>query len=564
MRIPKSAPTIALCLVTVIYVGCLAGLGVRGFWIIDNAVKFIQVRTLIDNDYRDLAIDLPGQDLDPSFHYNPMPLPFGFVRDGELYTIFPPFFAFLSSLPYRLMGFAGLYLLPLSGGLLALVAMRRIFALIRPESGAATLLVVLLGLATPLWFYSIVFWEHILAVALALWGLYYGLRLMDGGGRRELVAAAALLAGSVYFRDDYLLAAPAWLLVMAMSGERRDLRSLLMWCAVFVVTLVPLALFNQLLFGNPLGTHIADHLGTSGGLVQHLTDRPRVIYNLLLDSGGSLLPSLLFAGPLTVLLLVRPVLKEQRLAPTLLGLGLFAIAYNIFLVVDLAGSDGRLGWLRAATSLFPLAPVVVLGLVSAVRTGDEKSNASPTRRLAMFTAIYCVFYVLASPVLGSKGFDWANRHLLLVYPLLTLAAVTNLSALAGSHDRRRIWLRVVVVILCVSSLGWQMYAVSRLDLMKRFSRELEATLAAEQPTVVITDVFWMPQMAYAHIDKTPMFYVRQRDHFPPLVERLAAQGYRSALFVTQTAAGTGVLPDAVIAVDGLDYFRLKAYHVPLE
>ncbi len=71
----------------------------------------------IRSGYESMALDWPGRALDPDFRFNPQPPPFTVVQEGRLYSQYPPVFALLSSFPYRLFGFPGLYALPLLGGI---------------------------------------------------------------------------------------------------------------------------------------------------------------------------------------------------------------------------------------------------------------------------------------------------------------------------------------------------------------------------------------------------------------------------------------------------------------
>ena len=78
-------------------------------------------------------------------------------------------FAVPSSFPYRLFGDPGLYLLPLAAGLLTLPA---VWSLAGMLSGARVgRAVPLASLGTPLWFYSLTFWEHTPAACLAVWSV---------------------------------------------------------------------------------------------------------------------------------------------------------------------------------------------------------------------------------------------------------------------------------------------------------------------------------------------------------------------------------------------------------
>ena len=132
----------------------LASLPPDGFWINDNGCKFVLMEGIIRSDYQEYAIPWPGRDLDPEFVYNPIRSPFGHVRDGKLFCTFSPVFALLSSVPYRLLGSYGLYLMPLLCGVLTLPAVWILTGWVAPSPRARRiaqpLSVVVAALAT-LW-----------------------------------------------------------------------------------------------------------------------------------------------------------------------------------------------------------------------------------------------------------------------------------------------------------------------------------------------------------------------------------------------------------------------------
>ena len=114
-------------------------------------------------------------------------------------------FATVSTVPYRLLGFWGLYLLPLLGSLGILRGVWRIGGLIGLGPSARHAATLLTGLATPVWFYSVLFWEHTVAVALCIGAVYWLLRYAESRTFGALWRGAALAALGVYFRDELYL-----------------------------------------------------------------------------------------------------------------------------------------------------------------------------------------------------------------------------------------------------------------------------------------------------------------------------------------------------------------------
>ena len=81
-----------LLLIAVVYLATLATTGHGGFWITDNASKFLQLQAIVGSGYSDYSIPWGGAVLDPELRFNPLPAPFTHVVQGRLYSQYPPFF----------------------------------------------------------------------------------------------------------------------------------------------------------------------------------------------------------------------------------------------------------------------------------------------------------------------------------------------------------------------------------------------------------------------------------------------------------------------------------------
>ena len=166
--------------VAVVYILTLAGLEGDGLWQVDNANKLLQVQAILHSGGEEFSLPWPGKTYDPAIEYNPIPNLFSRVEDGRLFSVFSPVFALVSTVPYALVGQAGLYILPLLASLIMLVGVGRLANFIAVEAGSPSpaqrhAAILLAGTCTPVWFYSVVFWEHTIAVCLCVWSLYYAL-----------------------------------------------------------------------------------------------------------------------------------------------------------------------------------------------------------------------------------------------------------------------------------------------------------------------------------------------------------------------------------------------------
>jgi hypothetical protein len=230
----RAAPVWAwpTAIVGIVYIACFALLPSPGLWINDNGAKLIQVESIIQGHYRDYSIPWPGAELDRSLQYSPIPSPIGEVRDGRLYVTYSQPFAVVSSIPYRLFGFRGLGLLPLICGLLVLPAVATLAGLLGASRGAQRFAVAITGLGTPLWFYSLTFWELTPALALGISSLVLLLRHLRDGENRPLVYSGLLAGLSIYLRADMLLFTAAMVVVL-VAARRHAPRTIGLHLAAF-------------------------------------------------------------------------------------------------------------------------------------------------------------------------------------------------------------------------------------------------------------------------------------------------------------------------------------------
>lgn len=178
IRLKKNAYCFSIALVTLVYIITFLCIEKRGFWIVDNANKFIQLQAINNSNFTDFSIPYPGSPIDPDYQYNPIPPPFSVVRDNRLYSVYSPLFAAISVVFYRLFSFTGLYLLPLLFSIFGLLGLLKIAKLLNFSKIAQNLTLIIAGFCTPLWFYSTVYWEHSIAVCLCIYGILYCLRFL--------------------------------------------------------------------------------------------------------------------------------------------------------------------------------------------------------------------------------------------------------------------------------------------------------------------------------------------------------------------------------------------------
>jgi hypothetical protein len=343
---------------------------VRGevFVVGDAGVKFLMTRQLASGDIAlDLRIPAEGwvQDLWRTEAMYPVPSPYVRHVDGKRYIMYPLTFPALSAPFYRLLGFRGLYVLPLLatwGAWFVLWWWCRAWEM--PPLATASALAAL-AFASPLTYYSATFWEHGPAVALA----FAGLALLLGAPRRppsgrQALVGGLLLGASGWLREEHFLMV-ALLLAVGLACRwwkgacfgvhmgRRAVVGLVTPCVLFVAV-------NLAAYGHALGPHSLGALGTlKRSSASQLARRSGTVLVFHLSQMVDYFPLVFLALGGAVVLVVRRRDEEDGRAGLLT---LLAVLFCLGVPLLLRSAGGRQWGSRFLLVVMPLL-CLVLALV---------------------------------------------------------------------------------------------------------------------------------------------------------------------------------------------------------
>src|SRR5262245_10872557 len=161
----------AAILVLAVYAAVLSIMPKEAFWSPDEGAKFIQAHSIAWRNGFQYAIPYGAARLDPEYAFYPTRCRFEDIYpvqhpDGTVGFHWPIWFPLVTSLFARAFGPVGLYVIPLVSGWLVAVLAGYFIAAWSPALAPVAILAV--GLATPIAFFSLTFWEHTLATLLAL------------------------------------------------------------------------------------------------------------------------------------------------------------------------------------------------------------------------------------------------------------------------------------------------------------------------------------------------------------------------------------------------------------
>ncbi|HEX8219898.1 MAG TPA: hypothetical protein VF914_11905 [Chloroflexia bacterium] len=532
---------LSLVLIAALYLAALASMPPEGLTQHDAGAKYLQVRNLrLASPSLDWSINYPARPLDPELRFVPFRDRQHYIDGDRIYLQWPIFLGLLTRIPWKVLGFWGLYVVPLLAGLGTLWAAYLLALKLGIGPRLAWAAVPLLGLATPLSIYSLLFFEHTLAALLVSLSLLSGVVALasERPASRALWLNAALLSVAIYFRSELYVLALAMGLAYAYMGWRDGAwrRALVRWGAAFAVSLVPLWAFYAITEGTILPLHAiwyfqGSDASSSGGL-----ELPAVRY--LASAGWRVVPDFLF-GPQSFPSSPRFPAWAEMLG--LLGLALCALP-GLMRLLRAPGAMGR--WrlpvvavgllLVAVPSLFALlsgelyynlhgfllaSPFLVLALWP-TRQAPTRAGASvdglhpitPSAWLQTVTLLYVGLHALIISVLSGLGpisrHEWGQRYLLPAYPALVVLSLLAISRIAEAHGGRR-WATHRVTLALASSalalmgvlLSVRGYAATLTERRQVVAwQALAGTLPGREP--LVTDVWWLP------LNLAPVFYTR--------------------------------------------------------
>ena len=501
-------------------------------WITDNGNKQMVLENLIRHGTPAMAN--PAAELDPGNRFFPDGnFHFRVMEDGKIRSIYPEFFSALALPGCRLLGNAGLWILPVGGTLAVLALFLALIGRLGLSPRLEAWLTGLLLCGSPLLFYSGTFWEMTLAAAFPL------AALLAARGKR-LFLAGLLLGAGLWLREEFYLVALCSG-IAALVFYPKEWKRCLPFGAGFLALAVPLWLYNFAVYGHLLGLHGAlyytHNVEGAPALAERLSGvfEGFFVYLWKFNPGN---PETVWyywvaLAPMFLLPVAGFLRGAERFKTAAAWAAVAAWAFLLWLFwtnpAPVLASGLTVGFLTAS----PLLAGFFLEWRNLLRRGPR-----PRRMLTLAALLYC----LALPLVLTRsdiGLIWGARHYLLIYPALF---ALGFAGFAGLRRNRSLAVALIAVALAMQAMGIRMLFGVAED-----AARAEATVAALEPRAVVSDVFFLPEMTPRLFFAKQWLYLKRDDRVDDLLAALRRRGVKRFTLVLSASPQFRQVSDAGLA-----------------
>jgi hypothetical protein len=527
-------------------------------WTPDTGIKRLQADSLRFHPWLDLTIHYPGRWIDPDLSFLPFGRNFHYVWQGEVYFAQPPIVAILGKPFILVLGDTGERVMPLLAGLASVYLVAVLMGRLHLRPAWAGVLVA--GLATPLLFYSLHFWEHTLAAALGLGAVVLVVNPAGAPSRRSLILSGLLAGMAAAVRKEMLFFALCLGVVLAcrdrlavqgnaVSGgrgrQRGAWRGLVLWALanVFVLSLYDLIVYLN--SGNALPPEL--RISVTPGLT------PR---SYLFVHGPSTLADFVFDFRYNREGMLGNALLIVVLAYWLAGWLPFERAREAVRVTALAALGAGVAYftwrLPVGNGLYGLLSASPFLAVSLLRPQAVTPARQAIGLVALgFFALGALGLGLLTPAgPGVVGLEWGARYALAAFPLgvpLALQSLQTLWGRAAHSGLARLHLALALGLVGLS-VWIQVLGVREARASIAGGLVVRSGLLALPEAQLVTDLSWLPVRTPEAYAAKEIFQAETPDELSRWVEAAFAVGVRRFAYVSFGALSEDAL--AAAAPDG--------------
>ena len=492
-----------------------------GFWTIDNGLKYLAIHEQAHHPLQSFNITIPDSHVDPWNEAAPLIPPFVYQHNDKLVPVFPPLFIVLCSIAWKFLGQWIIWWIPL-------IASLGIFAVCwlayrNNLSGTNLIVILLLGLASPMAFYALSLWEHTTSILFLLLGIVLTYRPEESSSLWKWIIGGILLGVGGMFRLECWIVAVSW--AIASFHYRHRVRWTAMVMGLVLAAVLWLASnfwwtgsFWPLQFGENWKMYGLS--GEHSGIIAWIVTRWESFVNLIVAAHPRLMVNIVLNAAMILGIALALIIKKRKIAN--LGFGLIIGTYIVFLI-----QEWRLDHPVAGTAftggLLWCCPWVILAIF-AVKKKDLIS-----RRLLTAILLAIVLIILITPI--SRGIHFGPRILL---PLIPLFAILTSRAIDPGKGWKTV--RIAAWILVGLTVIHQGRGIDLLAKQKAVNADLTSRVIQLEQRVIVTDLWWIPSDFARAWDNHSFFYISGFEVFADLLYHMKINGLEEFAYCSESPA----------------------------
>lgn len=504
--------TIVFSSVVVIYILFWLWIPKPSFWGLDNGFKYQGAESFSEHGY--IRIPYSGIGFDEAGKFRPIQSPFGVLHGNYQIPTFPIMFMAVGGMFMLLFGKIGPHLLSLSGGLITIAAGWLLWTLQRPKRDAS-IYILLLGMASPLMFYSMTLWEHSWAMALVLLSfaaLFQKVRQSSENLQSRLLLIASGLAVSMAaaMRTEAII----WVFVTVLFWRQagKAWKVIPLYLLGVVLGIGSTAFLNFFISGQFFPLHLTTNMD-----VQSFSSAVSVVitwinnfYIALFSGFRGYVFSIIGLVPLALLLFRKKWRRNKRIW---LWIAIAVCVTFGFYWIKVMTAPNHPGYMSVSGGLFWILPVAVLALM---RFKGEKRPM--VYFLWISSGLFILLYSIGSPT--ASGIHWGPRLILTAVPPVLFLTTVRLRRWWKSVKETRV---LIAALLFFSVIG-QFYSLFILHDVRVENRDLNCWIASAGSTPVVTSMWWMAGDCALQSTISPWYCVKTGEDLVELVGHLRDDG----------------------------------------
>ena len=501
--------------ITAIYLVLWLLLPKQSFWGLDNGFKFQGARAFAETGQ--IGVAYTGADFDPSGGFRPMVYPYGVMNGTLQLPVFSVLFILICGFFLRFLGYYGAYLPPLIGGITCLAAAWWMWVRFRPALDGRIYLIIL-GLGSPLLFYSLTLWEHSLSMTFVILSFVFLIQKHDpeieperGPLGWEVTVAGFLVALATAFRTEAVFWAA--IPIFFWRATDRPLQDIGRYFIGLAAGMGGLLLLNNWATDTMLPLHVQSNIRINQMLnyKQLFISRLDNFFRMSLQGFKDYYLSVVLLTPLLLTVFWRGWRRERDWGYYLAGAILVVWGIYFFTMHNVTDYTA---YTMFTGGILWVVPFTALSLLPIKGRHLERYWGYLWLSPLMFFVIVAAF----TPTV--RGIHWGPRFILQALPLLLLVASVRAVRWWNHYPVTR----PVIILLVLISIGNQLYSYDILYTTRRDNRELNRWAANTGLEPALTSMWWLSGDVSLLSDRYPWYLTDTMGRVNLVVDALRDRG----------------------------------------